>query len=88
MSKVAPVAINVSIWLFFVSGGICVAAFLPRWVQTIASYTPTFYGVHALQMSIFYSSTDQLGRDVIVLVATAIFALGLGTFALRRSTML
>jgi ABC-2 type transport system permease protein len=87
MAKVAPVAINLSIWLFFLSGGIGVAAFLPKWVQTIAAFTPTFYGVHALQMSIFYSSTDQLGRDVLVLGVTVVIALAAGTVALRRSTV-
>jgi len=87
IAKVAPVAINLSIWLFFLSGGIGVAAFLPKWVQAIAAFTPTFYGVHALQMSIFYSSTDQLARDVLVLGVTAVIALAAGTVALRRSTV-
>ena len=86
-ARVAPVAINLAIWLFFLSGGIGVAAFLPRWVQAIAAFTPTFYGVHALQMSIFYSSTDQLGRDVTVLSATAVLALVAGALSLRRSTV-
>jgi len=85
--KVAPVAINLSIWLFFLSGGIGVAAFLPGWVQAIAAFTPTFYGVHALQMSIFYSSTDQLLRDVSVLAMTTVLALVAGTLSLRRSTV-
>jgi len=43
-------------------------------------------GVHALQMSIFYASTDQLGRDLGVLLFTAAAGLGLGTLALRRAT--
>jgi len=86
MTRVAPIAINLAIWLFFLSGGIGVAAFLPGWVQTLTSFVPTYYGVHALQMSVFYSSTDQLARDVTVLVVTAAAALAVGTFALRRST--
>ena len=86
VTRVAPVAINLAIWLFFLSGGIGVAAFLPQWVQAMAAFTPTFYGVHALQMSIFYSSTDQLGRDVAVLAVTAVLALAAGALSLRRST--
>ena len=86
VARVSTIAINLSIWLFFLSGGIGVAAFLPTWVQTIAAFTPTFYGVHALQMSIFYSSTDLLGRDVAVLAVTAVVALALGSVALRKST--
>lgn len=85
-NKVAPVAINIAIWLFFLSGGIGVAAFLPGWVQTIAAFTPTFYGVHALQMSVFYGSTDQLGRDIAVLVLTAAIALIAGSRSLAAVT--
>lgn len=84
-APVAALGINGSIWLFFLSGGITVAAFLPGWVQTIASFTPTFYGVHALDMAIFYSSTDLLGRDLAVLAGTAAVALALGALSLRRS---
>ena len=83
--KIGPVAINMAIWLFFVSGGIGVAAFLPRWVQAIAAFTPTFYGVHALQMSVFYGSTDQLGRDILVLAATAALGLLAGSRALSSA---
>ena len=86
VARVGTVSINVSIWLFFLSGGIGVAAFLPAWVQSIAAFTPTFYGVHALQMSIFYSSTDQLQRDLTVLAFTAVAGLVLGSLALRRAT--
>ncbi len=86
-SRVAPIGINLSLYLFFLSGGISVAAFLPNWVQVIAHLTPTFYGVHALQMAIFYGSTDQLWRDVAVLAGTGIATLALGVLSLRRSTL-
>jgi hypothetical protein len=35
-------------------------------------------------MAVFYSSADQLGRDVAVLAASALVAIGLGVFAMRR----
>jgi ABC-2 type transport system permease protein len=76
--------INVAIHLFFLSGGIGVAAFLPGWIQAIAHFTPTFYGVDALEASIFYQSTDNLGRDVAVLVLTAAGGLVVGIMSLRR----
>lgn len=60
LARVGPVSINLSIWLFFLSGGIRIAAFLPAWVQTLAAFTRTYYGVHALQMSIFL----LIGRPV------------------------
>jgi ABC-2 type transport system permease protein len=83
-TAVTGIGINISIYLFFLSGGIGVAAFLPAWVQNIARFTPTYYAVHALQMAVFYQSTDQIGRDLAVLVLTAALGLGLGVIALRR----
>jgi ABC-2 type transport system permease protein len=75
----------VSLYLFFLSGGISVAAFLPAWVQSVARFTPTYYGVHALQMAIFYQSTDQLATDMAILLGTAAAAVAAGSLALRRS---
>ena len=83
---VASVGIPLSFYLFFLSGGVSVAAFLPQWVQTVAQFMPTYYGVHALQMAIFYNSADQLGRDVLVLAVTAAVTVTLGVLALRRSS--
>ncbi|WP_423182445.1 ABC transporter permease [Arthrobacter sp. NyZ413] len=83
-SAVAGAGINLSIYLFFLSGGIGVAAFLPAWIQAVAHFTPTFYGVDALEAAIFYQSTDNLGRDLTVLLATAAVGLGLGIVSLRR----
>ena len=60
-SAVAGVGINLSIYLFFLSGGISVAAFLPDWIQNIAHFTPTFYGVDALEEAIFYRVHGQSG---------------------------
>lgn len=84
LQPVIALGVNISLYLFFLSGGISVAAFLPEWVQTIAHFTPTYYGVHAIQMAVFYQSTDQLGRDVAVLAATSILTVAAGSLALRR----
>ncbi len=84
---VTAVSINLSLYLFFLSGGISVAAFLPDWIQTIAHFIPTFYGVHALEMAVFYSSTEDLARDLAVLVGTAALTLALGIIALRRRAL-
>ena len=43
-----PISILLMFYLFFLSGGIAMIAFLPAWVQTIAQFIPTHYGVHAL----------------------------------------
>src|SRR5690348_495066 len=85
--RVTAVGIPLSIDLFFLSGGITVAAFLPSWLQTVAHFVPTFYGTHALQTSIFYSSTEGLAQDILVLVGTAFATIAIGVFSLRRSTL-
>jgi ABC-type multidrug transport system permease subunit len=85
--RVTAVGIPLSIDLFFLSGGITVAAFLPVWLQTVAHFVPTFYGTHALQMAIFYSSTEGLALDLSVLIGTTIVAVTLGVLSLRRNIL-
>jgi ABC-2 type transport system permease protein len=84
IQPVIAVSINVSIYLFFLAGGIGVLAFEPGWLQTIAAFIPLTYGDHALEQAIFYSSADQLGLDVTVLALSALAALVLGTLSMRR----
>jgi ABC-2 type transport system permease protein len=87
IQRVTALGILLSLYLFFLSGGIAVAAFLPTWMQAIAHVIPTYYGVHALQMAIFYHSADQLGRDVAVMGGTAAATLALGVVMLRQRTL-
>jgi len=79
-----PISINISIYLFFLAGGIGVLAFEPLWLQNIAAFIPLTYGVHALEQAVFYSASDQFGRDVLILFLCALAALGLGTLSMRR----
>jgi ABC-type polysaccharide/polyol phosphate export permease len=81
---VQAVATLGAFYLFFLAGGIGVLAFSPLWLQDIAVYDPLAYGVHALQMAVFYNSADLLGRDLLVLSLSALAALGLGFLAMRR----
>ena len=82
--RMTAVSINVALYLFFLAGGIGVLAFEPPWLQAIAAFVPLTYGIHALQMALFYSSADLLGRDVLVLALSSLAALALGTAAVRR----
>lgn len=84
IQTVIAISINVSLYLFFLAGGIAVIAFEPVWLQNIAAFIPLTYGNHALQMAVFYGSADQLGRDVLVLGLSALAALGLGVLSMRR----
>lgn len=81
---VIAIAINVSLYLYFLAGGIGVLAFEPGWLQNIAAFVPLTYGRHALEMAIFYSSSDRFGLDMAVLALTALVAVCLGTLSMRR----
>ena len=50
-------------------------------------FDPLTYGTHALQMAIFYSSADLLGRDVAVLALSTLATICLGILAMRRSLL-
>ena len=75
IQPVGSVAIVIALYLFFLTGGTAVLAFDPAWLQTIATFVPLYYGRHALEMAIFYQSSDQLGRDVAVLAGSALLAI-------------
>jgi ABC-2 type transport system permease protein len=87
IQRVTAIGIPLSIDLFFLSGGISVAAFLPSWLQTISHFVPTYYGIHALEMAIFYSSTEGLAVDITVLAVTTVVAGMLGILSLRRGML-
>jgi ABC-2 type transport system permease protein len=87
IQRIQPVTLTSmlgSFYLFFLSGGIGIIAFEPLWLQNIAAFVPLTYGVHGLQMAIFYSSSDLLGRDVAVLALSALISITLGVVALRQ----
>lgn len=87
MQRLQPVismGLNVVLYLFFLSGGVGVLAFLAGWLQTIGSFIPLSYGRHALEMAVFYGSSELLGRDVAVLGGSVLVALALGFLAMRR----
>lgn len=85
LQPVTAISINAAFYLFFLAGGISVLAFEPDWLQAIAAYIPLTYGNHALQMAVFYSSSDQLGVDALVLSVSVLVALGLGVLSMQRN---
>lgn len=84
IQAVIAISINVALYLFFLAGGTGVLAFEPNWLQNIAAFVPLTYGDHALQMAVFYSSADQLGRDAAILGCSALAAVLLGILAVGR----
>lgn len=87
IQPVIAVSILTALYLFFLAGGITVLAFEPMWLQNVATFVPLTYGNHALQMAIFYSSSDRLGRDVAVLAGSFSISVSLGVLAMRRSLL-
>ena len=60
---------------------------LPGWLEAISTVMPLSYAVDAMnQVSEHSSATGQLWRDIVVVAAFAIVALGLGAATLRRRT--
>jgi len=86
VQPVIGVSIILAFYLFFLSGGVGVLAFEPLWLQFIAAFVPLTYGTHALQMAVFYSSSELLGRDLVVLLLFALLTIFLGVVAIRRQT--
>ncbi|HET7639941.1 MAG TPA: ABC transporter permease [Ktedonobacteraceae bacterium] len=84
IQAVIGISINVALYLYFLAGGIGVLAFEPDWLQNIAAFVPLTYGRHALEMAIFYSSSDRFGLDMAVLALSACAAVALGVFSIRR----
>lgn len=84
IQPVSPISINVGMYLFFLAGGIGVLAFEPAVLQQIANFIPLTYGRHALESAVFYSSSDLLGRDVLVMLVSLAVALALGILSMRR----
>jgi ABC-type multidrug transport system permease subunit len=87
MQRLQPVialGFDLVFFLFFLAGGIGVLAFSPAWLQNIAAFVPLSYGRHALEMSLFYNSSDMLGRDIAILGGCAIVAIAVGVLAMRK----
>jgi ABC-2 type transport system permease protein len=87
LQRVQPVLIASAMGafgLFALAGGLTVLAFEPTWLQNLAAFSPVTYGVHALEQAVFYSSSDQFGRDVLVLGLSGLVAIWLGILMMRR----
>ncbi len=84
VQSVTSLSTTLSVWCFFLAGGIGVLQFEPDWLKQIAAFDPLTYGVHAMQMSVFYNSSELFGRDMAVLGGAALFMFILGWAFMRR----
>jgi ABC-2 type transport system permease protein len=82
--RMSPVSINVSLYLFFLSGGVIALAYLPAWLRAIARVIPNTYAADAFRQSLLYRSTTGAGADLLWLAVAAAVGLLVGIPALRR----
>jgi len=82
---VTMVGLNAGIVLFFLGGGFTTVAFLPGWLQALATLVPTSYAIAGVRQALFYPDLQGFGLDVGVLLACALVSAGLGAFALGRT---
>ncbi|MGH7203173.1 MAG: ABC transporter permease [Candidatus Levyibacteriota bacterium] len=82
---IAMAASVLATYMFFLGGGFSTIAFLPDWLQTISSFIPMRYAIDGMRQALFYNTLDNIGKDLTVLSLTAIVAVFIGSFMLRRS---
>jgi ABC-2 type transport system permease protein len=75
----------VATYLFFMGGGFTTIQFLPVWLQDISAWDPIRYAIDGIRQALFYPNLTGIGADLVVLTATALAALILGSIAIRRS---
>jgi ABC-type multidrug transport system permease subunit len=75
----------VATYLFFMGGGFTTIQFLPVWLQDISAWDPIRYAIDGIRQALFYPNLTGIGADLVVLTATALAALILGSIAIRCS---
>jgi ABC-type transport system involved in multi-copper enzyme maturation permease subunit len=75
----------VATYMFFLGGGFTTIAFLPGWLQTLSSFIPMRYAIDGMRQALFYSTLDGVVMDLAVLCLTAVVAVAVGSYTVRRS---
>jgi ABC-type multidrug transport system permease subunit len=77
-----------SVWLFFLAGGLGIIQFEPVFLRQVAALDPLTYGTHMLQMAIFYSSSDRLLLDILVLAGASAVLFAVSLASMRPGLLL
>lgn len=72
-------------YLFFLGGGFTTIAFLPGWLRAISAFNPIRYAIDGLRQALFYPNLLGVPLDLVVLLITALAAIGAGTLSIRSS---
>lgn len=83
--NVAMASSIIATYLFFLGGGFTTIAFLPPWLRNISIFVPIRYAIDGIRQALFYPNLDGVTTDLLVLVATAVIATIIGSFAVRHS---
>jgi ABC-2 type transport system permease protein len=82
---VAMAASVVATYLFFLGGGFTTIAFLPDWLRAISNAVPIRYAIDGMRQCLFYADLRGVAMDLVVLGATAVAAVLIGSLMVRRA---
>lgn len=82
---IAMAATVVATYLYFLGGGFTTIAFLPEWLQTISTFIPMRYAIDGMRQALFYTTLDGVAMDLFILCGTAVAAIVIGSYMVRRS---
>jgi ABC-2 type transport system permease protein len=71
--------------LFLLSGALFPISNLPGWLQVLAYFDPLTYGVDGLRGVLIGVSAFPLAIDAVMLIASSLIMIGLGTFFFERA---
>ena len=82
---VTMTGLNGSAYLFFLGGGFTTVAFLPHWLQVASRFVPTSYAIEGLRQALFYPDLIGFGRDMAVLIFSAVASTAIASLMLTRA---
>jgi ABC-type multidrug transport system permease subunit len=85
LEQVNLLSFVVSLYLFFLTGGIAAVQYLPSWLRGTAHFVPNMYATDALRDTLLYGTASGVGLDLVVLAVAGVMMLGIAVPAMRRS---
>jgi ABC-2 type transport system permease protein len=82
---VALASTVLSTYLFFLGGGFTTIAFLPAWLRAISAWVPMRYAIDGMRQALFYPELTGIKEDLLVLCATALATVVIGSLFVRRT---
>jgi len=83
--NIAMASSVIATYMYFLGGGFTTISFLPQWLRNLSSFIPMRYAIDGMRQAMFYSTLDGVAKDLTILCLTAVFAIILGSYTIRRS---